>query len=211
MQNEFFRKIDKKILYELLMVSLAIFSVATLWHKSAFNPLITWGIWALFFLDFSARLYRSEDKWGFIKTNPFLVIAVIPLDAIFQLARFARIIHLFRLKVITKHFTKPILRKLKKRRLTFLFPLTFLLVFLSVIPLYYLEPDIGTFKTAFLSSIMSLVFFGNSNIEPVTIAGKSILILLTVFGVMLHGLIISAAFSIATSYWHRRKEAPPEI
>lgn len=207
MKQFFSKKENLKILYELTLVSMALFSVATIWHKSNLNPYITWSIWGIFFLDFIKRLTSAEDKWQFLKRNPFLIIAIIPLDAIFQLARFARLIHLFRLKVITKHFIKPIIQKLKKKRLVFLFPLVFGLVFLSVIPLYYFEPAIGSFQKAFLSSALSLVFFGSSSLAPTTIVGKAILTVLTVFGVMLHGLIISYAFDFVLDYIHSKKRS----
>lgn len=186
----------QKLIYEICMLLFAVVSVATIWIQSGSNSIINWTVWGIFFTDFSVRFFKAESKWTFIKQNPFLVIAIIPLDSIFQLARITQVIHLFRLKVITKHFTSPFIRKLKKKRLIMLIPFSFVLVFLAVIPLYYLEPGVQTYKDAFLGSIASLIFFGTSEIEPTTVWGNSIIILLTVFGVIMHGVIISFLFSI---------------
>lgn len=183
-----------------MMVALAVISVATIWYKTSFNQTIIWTIWGIFFIDFFFKMFKSENKLTFIKQNPFLLIAIIPLDALFQFARFARIIHLFRLKTITRHYTEPLLKKLKNKKLSFLFPLTFAILFLSVIPLYYLEPTIETFKDAFLSSIISLIFFGSISIEPASHIGKGIIIVMSIFGVLLHGLLISYLFDIISNF-----------
>lgn len=177
------------------MLFFAMISVATIWFQTESNSWITWGVWLVFFIDFLYRFFNSEKKWDFIKKNPFLIIALIPLDSIFQLARVARLIHMFRLKTITKHFTTPFIEKLKTKRITYLIPIGFGLVFLSVIPLYHLEPSIPTYKDAFLGSIASLIFFGTSEINPTTITGNIIVVLLTVFGVIIHGVLISYFFS----------------
>ncbi|WP_218197290.1 hypothetical protein, partial [Pseudomonas sp. 2995-1] len=59
-----------------------------------------------------------------------MVIAIVPLDAIFQLARIARLLHFMRLKVITQYYTKPLIRKLEKQRFSYIIPAGFLIVFI---------------------------------------------------------------------------------
>ena len=107
-----------KSIYELMMIALAGLSVATIWKQTGYDSYIVWGTWSIFFIDFLFRLYRSDSKWGFVKKHPFIVIAAIPLDAIFQFARFARILHLLRLKSMTKYYTMPFIRFLKRQHLT---------------------------------------------------------------------------------------------
>ncbi len=182
--------------YESLMVILAICSVATIWYKSSYNDFVIWGTWLIFFSDFVYKLVASKNKWQFIRENPFIIIAVIPLDAIFQLARTARLLHLMRLKVITKYYTKPLINKLKKQRLSFVIPVSIMLVFLSLVPLYHLEPKIDSYWDAFIGGVASLVFFGYTNVMPVSPYGKGIIIFLTVFGVILHGVLISFLLTI---------------
>lgn len=183
-----------KTFYEILMVGLAALSVATIWKTTGYDSFIIWGTWSIFFLDFLYRLYKSESKWGFIKKHPFIVIAAIPLDAVFQFARFARIIHLLRLKSITKYYTMPFIRFLKRQHLLAVTGVTFILVFLLIIPLNLLENELDSYSDAWLSAVLSLTFFGRSGFEPETAAGHTILVIFTILGVIIHGLIISTAF-----------------
>ncbi|ELK48927.1 hypothetical protein QRD89_04080 [Halobacillus sp. ACCC02827] len=180
-----------KTFYELIMIALAALSVSTIWQKTGYNSIIIWTTWTIFFVDFLYRLHRSDSKWEFIKKNPFIVIAAIPLDAIFQFARFARILHLLRLKSITKYYTMPFIRFLKRQHLWTVTSITFLLIFLLIIPLTLIENELDSYSDAWVSAILSLTFFGRSGFEPETAAGQVIIVTLTIFGVILHGLIIS--------------------
>ncbi|KHE72165.1 hypothetical protein [Halobacillus sp. BBL2006] len=183
-----------KTLYEIFMITLAGLSIATIWQNTGFNSLIVWGTWSIFFLDFVYRLFKSDNKWEFIKKNPFIVIAAIPLDAIFQFARVARILHLLRLKSITKYYTMPFIRFLKKQHLLTVSGITFFLVFLLIIPLNLLENELHTYSEAWVSAILALTFFGRSGFEPETATGHTIIVIFTILGVIIHGLIISTAF-----------------
>ncbi|MDG5787970.1 hypothetical protein QA612_10765 [Evansella sp. AB-P1] len=184
-----------EFIYEGLMFILAFSAVATIWYQTQYNSYIVWGTWAIFFSDFLYRFFNTNQKWQFIKSNPFIVIAIIPLDAVFQLARIARLLHFLRLKAITKYYTKPLIEKLQKQRFTYLIPGCFLLLFISVIPLYIVEPNVTTYLEAFIGGLASLVFFGYSQIAPQTAFGTLIITLLTIYGVILHGLIIKILLS----------------
>ncbi|MYL71526.1 hypothetical protein GLW00_11710 [Halobacillus litoralis] len=187
-------KKSSKTFYEIFMVALAALSVATIWQQTGYNSVIVWTTWSIFFLDFLYRLYRSDSKWGFIKKHPFIVIAAIPLDAIFQFARFARILHLLRLKSITKYYTLPFIRFLKRQHLSTVTGATFILVFLLIIPLNLIENELDSYGDAWLSAILSLTFFGRSGFEPETMAGHIIIVIFTILGVIIHGLVISTTF-----------------
>ncbi len=129
-----------ELIYEGAMVVLAFVSVATIWYQTQYDSFIIWGTWFIFFIDFLFRIYHANNKWQFIRSNPFIVIAVIPLDAIFQMARIARILHFMRLKVITKYYTRPVIEKIRKQRFSYMIPVVFLVLFISIIPLYIVEP-----------------------------------------------------------------------
>ncbi|RST77208.1 hypothetical protein D4T97_001545 [Siminovitchia acidinfaciens] len=132
-----------------------------------------------------------------MKKNPFLLIAIIPLDSIFQLARITQIIQLFRLKTMTKYFASPLVKKLKKRRLILLLPYNLLLVFLFTIPLFHLEPAVHSYKDAFKECLFALVFFGKSDLQPVKVTGNVIIVTLTILGVVMHAVIISYILAAA--------------
>ncbi|GGD04826.1 hypothetical protein GCM10007216_39330 [Thalassobacillus devorans] len=186
----------KQTTYEIFMLLLATLSVATIWKKTGYDSYIVWTTWAIFFLDFLYRLFNSKSKWGFIKEHPFIVIAAIPLDAVFQFARFARILHLLRLKSITKFYTKPIIRYLKGQHLSLVAGLTAIAIFLAIIPLYQFESGVESYWEAMLGALTAITFFGRTAFEPSTGIGQTIVVILTIFGVILHGLIISTAFDM---------------
>jgi len=201
------RKLENKNLVELIyegaMVVLAFVSVATIWYQTQYDSFIIWGTWSIFFIDFIFRIYHADNKWQFIKSNPFIVIAVIPLDAIFQMARVARILHFMRLKVITKYYTKPVIEKILQQRFSYIIPVVFLVLFISIIPLYILEPRLDSYFDAFIGGLASLVFFGYSTINPQTTTGTVIITLLTIFGVIMHGVVLSYVFSVIGSLYEK--------
>ncbi|CAM3922899.1 hypothetical protein [Alkalicoccus chagannorensis] len=189
-------------LYEMLMVGLAFLAVSTIWYDTQFESEIVWGTWGIFFVDFVIRLFRTKDKWGFIKSNPFIVIAVIPLDAIFQFARIARILHFFRLKVITKYYAKPAIKLLVEQKLIHLIPGLFLTIFISTILLYWAETErFDMYLEAWVGSVLSLAFFGYAYIEPESTTGTIVITFLTVLGVIFY----AAAFRYILSLLYNTK------
>src|SRR5699024_6265461 len=100
--NQFF-----KYVYEALMVLLVIITIVTLWTDHTYNTTVNVIVWLVFFIDFIVRLFSSKSKWNFIKSNPFLLIAIIPVDQFFQIARIVRIFYLFRIKTIAKFYILP--------------------------------------------------------------------------------------------------------
>ncbi|WP_245804707.1 hypothetical protein [Halobacillus hunanensis] len=182
-----------KTVYELIMVLLATLSVSTIWQQTPYDSLIVWVTWSIFFVDFLYRLFTSDHKWSFIKKNPFIVIAAIPLDAVFQFARVARILHLFRLKSITKYYTKPFIRFLKNQRFFSVAIITSLFILFLIIPLTIMEDKLTSYTDAFISTLTALIFFGKAGFEPETIMGHVIIVIVTIVGVIIHGLILSTA------------------
>ncbi|MFG6149832.1 hypothetical protein [Halobacillus sp. B23F22_1] len=199
------KKESTQTIYELLMIGLATLSVSTIWQETQYDSYIVWSTWSIFFIDFMYRLINARQKWEFIKKHPFIVIAAIPLDAVFQFARFARILHLLRLKSITKYYTLPFIKFLKKQHLSYIAGLTTIFIFILIIPLKNVEPALSTYIEALISSFTALVFFGKSNFEPSTLIGHTIIVIITIFGVILHGLVISTTIDyIIKSSWVQR-------
>lgn len=182
---------SKQLVYESFMVLLAMLSIATIWTNVPFTSYIIWITWGIFFVDLLYRLYKSTNRFAFIKTNPFLILAAIPFDAVFQVARLARILHILRLKTITKYYTKPIVRFLEKQHKGLAF-----VVILGVIGeasglMIFFEPAVTTIPEAILAALTALTFFGESGITPITSIGHVIVVLLTIIGVIIHGFILS--------------------
>ncbi|MBU9723775.1 MULTISPECIES: hypothetical protein [Bacillaceae] len=194
------KKTILEIVYESIMFVLAFMAVATIWYATQYDSVIVWGTWAIFFVDFIIRFFTAEKKWHFIRSNPFMLIAIVPLDAVFQLARVARLLHFMRLKVITQYYTKPLIRKLEKQKFSYVIPVGFLIVFICILPLYLLEPGLETYFDAFIGGMLSLVFFGYTAINPQTTIGTVIITLLTIVGVVMHGVVISILFNTITNF-----------
>ncbi|MFS1517237.1 transporter [Bacillus sp. SCS-151] len=184
-----------KILYELIMISLVILIILTFWIENSFNSIISWVVWVVFFLDFICRLIFVKNKWEFIKNNPLLIVAIIPFDQFFQLARLVRIIYLFRIKTITKYYVQPLVQRISN--LSKLLIILALLIIFSVeaLLLWQLESNIISFWHSFYFVIGQLMFFGrdiyqvNHTVSYICVTFNSIV------GVVIHGLVIQWFFN----------------
>lgn len=97
--------IKLNIAYEVFMVTLVIVSLIAVMSGSSGNMAYLHKIvWIIFVIDVSIRLYKARKKWGHLKENPFDIISIIPLEEIFLLARFSRLLMLFRYKNIIKRY-----------------------------------------------------------------------------------------------------------
>jgi voltage-gated potassium channel len=166
-------------------------SVGTIWYESPYNHFIIWGTWGIFLIDYVTRLISSNDKVQFIKRHPFDLVAIIPLDALFQTAKLARLYRLIRIKTIAKHYSNPLINKVMENKVPYVLSVSFFVILLATLPFYYYEPLVKTFEQAFRWSIASFLFFGNSNATPETWIGKVVIILLTIIGVIIHSVIMA--------------------
>lgn len=95
------------ITYELIMLILICISLITVFvsqeHSSIFNY-INKIVWVIFLVDVTLRVLKSVSRWQYLKKNPFDIISIIPLEDFFLLARFARVIKLFRYKNLLKRY-----------------------------------------------------------------------------------------------------------
>ncbi|MCT8138313.1 potassium channel family protein [Anaerobacillus sp. CMMVII] len=179
------------------MFILVAFSIVFIWLENDIVILLDKVIWFIFVFDFSFRLYKSESKWGYIKSNPFDLIAIVPFDAIFRLARLARLFRIIRLFSIGIHYLKPFYGILKTNGLDKIIAVTFCLIFILSIPIQFLEPNINTYQDALWWSIVTSTTVGYGDISPQTIGGRIIAVLLMIFGIGLIGMITG---SIATYF-----------
>ncbi len=177
----------------------------TLWTESAYNSAVNWVVWFIFFVDFVIRFTFSSKKWGFIKKNPFLVIAVIPLDQFFQMARIVRLIYLFRIKTITKYYIQPFVQKLTYQSKVWIF--TFLLLFLLAqsFLVWRLEENVLSFWDAAYAVFGHLVFFGHRMVDIQEGISLWMFVITSIVGVLLHGLALQWAFTKIETIIESRK------
>ncbi|WP_238458012.1 potassium channel family protein [Alkalihalobacterium alkalinitrilicum] len=192
-------------IYELLMFFAALISVTFIWTDtmSWLNHLV----WLIFFIDVSVRIIRSKNKLTYIKKNPFDIIAIIPLDAIFQLARIVRLYRVVRFGIIVKKYARPAFEILKTNGLDKVLIFTSMLIIVCAIPITIVEPSMETYTDGLWWSIVTATTVGYGDISPTTGIGRVIAVLLMMFGIGLIGMVTGA---IATYFINgeEKKEDP---
>ncbi|MFE8702776.1 transporter [Cytobacillus sp. FJAT-54145] len=188
--------------YEGIMVILVMFTIITLWTEETHHSILNWIVWLIFATDFFVRLYFSEQKWTFIKKNPFLVIAIIPLDQFFQLARIVRVVYLFRIKTITKYYIQPAVDRLTYQSKTVLFAALFFLLALEALVIQLLE-GIDHYFSSLIYVLGHLMFFGRKMLETESSITIWCLTVTSIIGIILHGLAIQWAFTKVESLYKK--------
>ena len=188
------------------MILLVMLTVITIWTDSAYNSTINFVVWLVFFIDFVIRLFMTKQKWNFIKSNPFIIIAIIPLDQFFQVARIVRIIYFFRIKTIAKYYITPYVRKFSFQSLTIIIVALLLLLMGESLFIWKLEDSIQTFSNALYVVFGHLLFFGR---QPFIIENSSSIWLLTstsFLGIGIQGLALQWFFTKIDSFLKSAKK-----
>lgn len=196
-----------KYLYEALMVILVAVTIITLWTEHTFNSTINMIVWFIFFVDFIVRLMLAKNKWHYIKSNPFLIIAIIPVDQFFQIARIVRIFYLFRIKTIAKFYINPYVSMLTYRALILFFSLFFMLLISFSGIIYTLENTITTFTKALYVVFGHLLFFGHRIFLIEHMISISLLTIVSISGVIIQGLALQWVFSKAETIYNNFKKS----
>ncbi|MDL4841626.1 transporter [Aquibacillus rhizosphaerae] len=190
-----------KRIYELIMIVLVMITIITLWTENTYNSTINWVVWFVFFADFIIRFIASKEKWNFIKKNPFLVIAVIPLGQFFQIARVVRIIYLFRIKTITKYYFTPYVEKLTYLSTSLIAFIFTGLLFIEATVILNVESTIPTYFNALYVVLGHLLFFGHQLFEINNSISIWLLTATSIFGVVIQGLALQWAFNKVEKYF----------
>jgi voltage-gated potassium channel len=196
-----------KTIYESMMILLVMLTIITLWTENTYNSTINWIVWGIFFVDFLIRFLLSKEKWIFIKQNPFLVIAIIPFDQFFQVARIVRVIYLFRIKTITKYYISPFVDRLTYKSKTLILTMLILLFLTETFLIWNLESSITTYADALFVLLSHLLFFGHKIFEIENTIAIWTLTGVSIIGVVLQGLALQWAFSKTESFysWIKQK------
>ena len=149
----------------------------------------------MFFTDFVIHLLVTKEKWNFIKNNPFIIIAIIPFDQFFQVARVVRLIYFFRIKTIAKYYITPYVRKLSFQSLTLILFALLLLLMGESFFIWKQENSVYTFSNALYVVFGQLLFFGR---QIFVIENPSSIWLLTAtsfLGIGIQGLALQWVFT----------------
>ncbi|MEN2467240.1 potassium channel family protein [Ornithinibacillus sp. JPR2-1] len=165
-------------------------------------------VWLLLFIDVTVRFIHSTSKWSYIKSNPFDIIAIIPLDSIFHTARLVRLLRLIRLlSFSTKHF-KVIQDILRTNSLDKVLITSVLILVTSTILVTNFEPNIESYADGLWWSIVTTSTVGYGDISPSTPIGRLTAVFLMIVGIGIIGMLSS---SITTYFIRERKNTNPTI
>lgn len=193
-------------LYEIMMLILVVLTVMTVWNDVLYNNYINIIVWAVFFVDFMQRLYRAESKWAFIKENPFLVLAIIPFDQFFQTARIVRVIYLFRVKTIAKHYIAPWRDKLTDRSFRGIVILLLAYQLTEAVIILNIEEAVPDLPGALLVVFGQLFFFGR-NIFVITDPISVFLLTVTsIIGIIIQGFALQWIFTKSEQWYKKAKQ-----
>jgi|SRR5699024_4758161 len=179
-----------KLIYEIIMITLVLLTIFTLWIESSYNTTINWVVWGVFFVDFLIRLFVAKNKWQFIKSNPFLLIAIIPFDQFFQMARIVRLLYFYRIKTIAKYYITPYIKLLTNRSKLFFLGLFMMLLLGKSVIIWQLEASVTTFYEAVTVVFGHLLFFGHRIFIIEHALSISILTVTSILGVVLQGIAL---------------------
>ncbi|MBB1080064.1 ion transporter [Limosilactobacillus sp. STM2_1] len=190
----------KKKIYESIMVILAVVSILLiiLDYGSVINinvgypALLNNIILVVFTVDYVIRFYLAKDKKKFFKQNFFDLISIIPVNATFNLFRFARIarfvsvLRIFRLIGLTGKLN----RLLQTNGLIYVMytSVCILVVSASMYSISEHEP----FSYSLWWAIATATTIGYGDISPHTFLGKLAAILLMVVGIGFVGVLTSS-------------------
>lgn len=190
------------LVYEIFMFVLVVISLFFAFSEDEGLLIYDRVIWLIFVIDYCTRLWRSEKRWNYIKSHPFELIAIIPLDSIFRAARFVRVFRVIRLLGIGSRFFKPVYGVLQTNGLDKLLIVTMILLFLIPIPIILVEPAINTFPDALWWAIVTTTTVGYGDISPTTGLGRILAVVLMLIGIGIIGTFTSSI----TSYFSKENK-----
>lgn len=211
--------------YMLVIIGLSLIPMMVENDDTPFMKWIEWATVIAFIIDFVLRCYaapvmkRFEGK-SFFRRYPFsfmgLVdfLSILPIVTLisykftlFRLFRMVRIIALFKYTRYTDK-DKLFLKVLKKRKnvLMTLFLFTLLYIFITALLLYNVEPHLNpitgektfsSFFDALYWSTVTLTTVGYGDLCPVSVCGRSISMISSLFGI---GLITAASGAVTSGF-----------
>lgn len=173
-------------------------------------------IWAIFTLDYFARLYSSEDKKTFVKANVWDSLALIPVPLI-NMVYSGLIVDLLRLFRAIAFFDElrdgfKVLSKFKEVSYAFYFFM--LAIITSSFGIYFAEREVGTVTSvgdALWWSVVTSTTVGYGDISPKTLAGRLIAIILMISGLCLLSILTAFSGKIIKDLSDKYSIAGPDV
>jgi voltage-gated potassium channel len=157
-------------------------------------------------LDYTIRLVRTRNKRRFFLYHLPELIAVIPFDRAFRLARLLRIqrllplVRAYRLLMFSRRAWAGFLDLVTTNNFHHIVVFTVFLVLMASIGILHFESGVVSFGEAVWGSIVTLSTVGYGDIAPRTIEGRIIAVGLMIVGI---GLLATLAGTSATFFLRR--------
>lgn len=185
----------KAAMLDLFFSFLAILSLVQLFDETHQFKWLEQTILVIFAIFVLVELIQSKNKWDYIKSHPFELIALIPLNSVFQ---GAMLIRLFRLMVIMNVFKKrfpKVIGILQTNGLYKVLMFTIGIIFLAAIPINYFEDQVNSFSEGIWWAIVTTTTVGYGDISPVTPPGRFTAVILMFVGIGSIGMITASVTS----------------
>jgi len=211
-----FDKLAKlKIPYELTMITLAIIAAVLVIKELTIHLTeeqlrlyknVDLVVLIAFATDYFTRLYLAEDKKVFVKQHILELIAIIPFENIFRLARLVRLVRLFRLLrlfralVILRRFYGTLFGILRTNGLQYVLAATLVIMIAGAAGVQYFERHSGhmeSFGDALWWFLATVTTVGYGDISPSTAAGRVLAGFLMISGIGFIGILTA---TIATFF-----------
>jgi voltage-gated potassium channel len=191
-----------RMFYEVLIILAVLTYAIIIFADPADHPFLTpafirkidWTLITIFAVEYIWGLQKAERKWEYVKKNWFDLLAMIPFETLFPLARFVRVIRL--LRILRE---SPLLWSLvTSKELGFIFLFVLLVLMWASTGVYVLEyginESIRNFGDAFWLAIVTTTTVGYGDISPKTEGGRMIVAFLMITGI---GLISTLTANLA--------------
>ncbi|MBS4215233.1 potassium channel family protein [Neobacillus rhizophilus] len=193
--------------YECLLAGLIIFSLSAELPERE-DYVLGWFIWGLFAVDYVIRLMLSKNKWGFVKNHPIELLALIPVDQLFRTLRLIRLIRLVRLILVVKRNNSLLDLLIEKYRFDKLFITVIALLFLTAIPMAWIEPSFDSYGDALWWTVVTTTTVGYGDLYPETTVGRLIASVLMFVGIGLIGVVTG---TVASLFSNKKTDLPDQL
>jgi voltage-gated potassium channel len=202
-----------RIIYEIFIMLLVITYAILLLADPKRHPQLTEellrqiDLFLILFLvvEYMIRLWRAKEKKRFLLDNWFDLIAMIPFDHYFYLARFMRVIRLFRI-LRASPFLWSVFNSTSIR---WIFSIAAMIMLWSSAGIYLLEKgvneNVADFGDALWWSVVTTTTVGYGDISPVTTGGRVIATFLMLTGIGLLGALTANFANHWTEYFQEEQ------
>jgi voltage-gated potassium channel len=189
-----------RVAYEAAMVTLALAVVGLLpLRDEGWVRVANLTVWAVFVVDYFARLALSTDRRGFVRRNVVDLIAILPAD-FFRAARALRVVRLVRVLragAVLLRVSRSIRGVISTNGLGWVLVVSSGTILAGAVAVWLIEPGIATLPDALWWSAVTATTVGYGDLSPEHPAARAIAVTLMLVGIGTIGMLTG---SIATYF-----------